>query len=94
MRLLIAATLLAACGDDGTTYNTFQACFDDLDKTQSRRVSITTCCLDHDIGGAMQACGSTATTCATYVSSNLATTSASMTEIIEACDEYEMQLGM
>jgi hypothetical protein len=96
MRILVAvALLLPACGDDGSSsYGTFQACFDDLDQSQSRRVSILTCCLDHDIGGAMEVCGTSATTCASYVTVNLEATSASSTEIMDACEDYAMMRGM
>lgn len=90
MRALLVALLLAACGDDGGSYASFQACFDATDASQSRRVSIVTCC-NETIGGATDVCGSTATTCASYVTSNLEATSASQTEIIEACADYEMQ---
>ncbi len=89
MRILLVALLLSACGDDGGNYASFQACFDDLDKTQSRRASITMCC-NESIGGATEVCGTTATTCASYVTSNLEATSASQSEVLEACDDYEM----
>lgn len=93
MRYVLVALLLSACGDDALTYSSFQACFDEIDKSQSRRDSIFTCCADREIGGATQVCGISATTCASYVTSNLEPTSASQTEITEACDDYEMQLG-
>ena len=92
MRMLLAALLLSACGDDGISYSSFQECFDKIDMTQSRRVSITNCC-DRTIGGATDVCGPSATTCASYVTSNLEPTSASQTEITEGCDDYAMQLG-
>ncbi|MFN0246260.1 MAG: hypothetical protein ACKV2T_05095 [Kofleriaceae bacterium] len=90
MRVLLIALLLAACGDDGGGYASFQSCFDSFDASQSRRASIVSCC-NETIGGATEVCGTTATSCGGYVSSNLAATSASQTEIIEACGDYEMQ---
>ncbi len=93
MRFFVVALLLAGCGDDGATYASFQACFDAVDVSQSRRQSILNCCLDHEIGGASQVCGASATTCASYVTSNLEPTSASSTEIMDACDDYAMMLG-
>jgi hypothetical protein len=90
MRFLLVVPLLMACGDDGGGYASFQACFDTLDANQSRRVSIVMCC-GETIGGANDVCGSTATTCGSYVTSNLDATSASQTEIIEACQDFEGQ---
>lgn len=91
-RILVVALLLSACGDDGGGYASFQACFDHFDATESRAASIFDCC-NREIGGAMDVCGASATTCASYVSSNLEATSASQSEIIEACNNYEMSLG-
>jgi hypothetical protein len=93
MRFLLAsAVLLVACGDDGATYASFQSCFDHFDQSESRKASILDCC-NRTIGGASEVCGTSATTCASYVTGNLDATSASQSEIIEACDDYEMQLG-
>ncbi len=91
--LLVAALLLSACGDDAVSYASFQACFDQIDMTQSRRVTILNCC-QREIGGATDVCGASATTCASYVTANLEATSASSQEIMDACNDYEMSLGM
>lgn len=87
-RLAFVALFLVACSDDGGSFASFQACFDA--SSQSTRAAIVTCC-NAQIGGASDVCGSTATTCASYVTSNLEQTSATQTEIIEACNDYEMQ---
>ena len=93
MRYLVVALLLSACGDDAATYASFQECFDHFDASESRKASIVDCC-NRTIGGASEVCGTSATTCASYVTSNLEATSASQTEISEACDDYETQGGM
>ena len=78
----------AACGDDAT-YGSFQQCFDDQDA--STRRAIISCC-QGTIDGRTGVCGTSATTCASYVSSNLEATSASSTEIFDACTGYEDEL--
>lgn len=87
MRPLLVVALLSACGDDGASYSSFQACFDHFDATESRKAAIVDCC-NRTIGGADDVCGTSATTCASYVTTNLAPTSASQDEITEACNTY------
>jgi hypothetical protein len=85
--LLLVAVLLSACGDDGGGYASFQSCFDHFDSSESRKSSIIDCC-NRTIGGADDVCGTSSTTCASYVTQNLAPTSASQDEVIEACDDW------
>ena len=92
-------TLAAGCGDDGggeEPYDTFQLCYDDHHTTESLPVkeAIVVCCLEHPIGGVVPVCGDTATACQTYLGANLGASSATTTEVMEACAEYITQKGM
>jgi hypothetical protein len=104
MRILKAAFVTAllvhftGCGDshpaDADPFDTFQACFDDhhIDEMSAIQVSIKICCIDHPIGvppiGPNVVCGETSAACQTYVDANLDNASATMADIIAACDGY------
>jgi hypothetical protein len=87
-----------ACGSDPPPpdtdpFDTFQLCFDDHHGggfTVNDAIKI--CCIDHPIGvppvAANVVCGESPTACQTYVNAELTDTSATMAEIITACDEY------
>lgn len=100
MRLAFAALLLlTACHDhdhEHEGFDTFQACFDEHHTAESlpTQQAIVICCLDHPIDGATEVCGTTAADCATYLGTNLASTSATQTEVTTACDDYITQKGM
>lgn len=99
---LCFATLAFAigCGDDHAhtpePYDTFQMCFDDHAVVESLPVkeAIVICCLEHPIAGVTMACGMDAAACSTYLGANLAATSATPTEVTEACADYIAQMNM
>lgn len=93
-----AALATAGCGDDGheaTAHATYQACFDTHVEDEQLPVldAILMCCAEHPIDGARPACGATAPECINYLTANLAQTSASTVEVMDACAQYEAQLG-
>ena len=105
--LLVAAITIpasiSACGGDNKAvdaapFDTFQACFDDHHGAEGFTVdhAITICCLDHPIGtaGAGVVCGTTQTSCETYVGSNLLGSDASGSEITTSCADYITQRSM
>lgn len=104
MRILsfavLASYLLAAAACDGHShdpegYATFQACFDEHHTTEALPVeeSIVICCLEHPIAGVVPACGADASTCSTYLGTNLNASSATPAEVTAACAEYVIQMG-
>jgi hypothetical protein len=103
MRLVLTAilfsTLAFACGhDDGEeAFDTYQACFDDHTSGGEMlpvKEAIVVCCLEHPIAGHTEVCGATTADCMTYLSTNLSATSATATEVSEACMDYVTQKGM
>jgi len=96
--IIIASLLLSACGDDGgeEAYPTYQECFDDHveEEMLTTQKAIVVCCLEHPIAGVTEVCGATATTCQTYLATNLDTASATSAEVMAACTDYEMQKDM
>jgi|SRR3954470_22785503 hypothetical protein len=101
LAFISTALLFAACGGDDSdseSYPTFQGCFDDHHNVESLTVteSISVCCLEHPIGSSAAGivCGADATSCGTYVTANLAGTSATAAEITAGCMDYQTQKGM
>ena len=94
--LLIATLLLAACGGDSAkTYETYQACFDDLIKTKPKTETIVECCLEKDVGGGMPPhCGDAEPDCINYLTTNLKQTDADITAKQEACAAYVAEKAM
>src|SRR5690349_16558800 len=92
---ILAAFILAACGDGNTVdedpFDTYQMCFDEHHVTEGFDVqkAITICCLDHPIGSSPKnvVCGDTAQTCQTYVNANLSPAQ-SATDVMAACADY------
>ena len=86
---------LAACGGsdpvDADPYPTLEDCFTDH-VTEGLTVphAITTCCLDHPIGGmaAGAFCGATEAACETAVDDALADADATGGDITAACTDY------
>ncbi len=97
MRLAFAALLFCvACGHDHDEegFDTFQACYDDHHNEEMLGIqeAIVVCCLDHPISGVSEVCGADATSCVTYLSTNLS--GPTQAEVMAACTEYETQKGM
>ena len=86
-----------ACGSDEPdegAYDTFQGCFDDHHVVEASPVneSIKICCIDHPIGvppiGPNVVCGETSAACQAFLDANLDGPSATVTEIVTACNQY------
>ena len=78
---------------DQDPFDTFQDCWDDHHGGGfSIQDAIKICCIDHPIGvppvGPNVVCGETSAACQTYVDANLDNLSATMADIIAACDGY------
>ena len=88
--------LAAGCGEDEPTgYDTYQACFDELNdfgRGLTVPESILECCLSHPIAGEMPACGADKPACINYLTINLEQTSASTVEVQDTCTTYADQL--
>ena len=97
MRCAVVAVLLCfACHDhDHEGFANFQACFDvhTMEESLPFQQAVVVCCVDHEINGVKPACGATAADCVAYLGANL-TSTATATEIMAACTEYETQKGM
>ncbi|MGE0545753.1 MAG: hypothetical protein AB7O24_26840 [Kofleriaceae bacterium] len=100
-RVLLLASLVCAqlgCnGDEGAeAFPTYQECFDDHTEEENLPVkeAIIVCCLEHPIGGTTMVCGGAKADCVNYLTNNLKQTSASVTDVMDACDEYVNQLEM
>ena len=94
--LLFAVAVATAIGcksDPVQSYATYQECFDDHTMVESLPVqeAIVVCCLEHPINGISPACGDTAPDCINYLTANLGQTSASTTDVMDACTEYVSQ---
>jgi hypothetical protein len=83
-------------GHDHSAYTTYQACFDQhtMKEKLPLQEAIVVCCLDHPIDGVSPACGDTKPDCINYLTANLNQTSASTTEVMDACTEYVSQKSM
>ena len=87
-----------ACGSDSKmgaeSFPTFQECYDEHHTMEmlSTPCAIEICCIDHPIGAAKMnvVCGTTATSCKTYVGSNLTDSTDTMlgSDINTACNNY------
>ncbi len=103
LRSLVLAFVLCmpaatGCGEDGPeAFPTYQECFDDraVDNAVPVKEAIVVCCTDHAIAGVKPVCMGTRADCINYLTAgNLDQTSASTTDVQEACDDYIAQLGM
>ena len=99
LTMISAVLALAACGSstrEADPFATYQLCFDEHHTTESLPVhdAIVVCCLDHPIAGAKPACGADAAACMTYLAANLSPTSATSTEVMTACTDYQTQKGL
>ncbi len=85
------------CKDDSpTAYPTYQACFDDHVMAEMLPVkeAIVVCCLEHPIDGHLMACGANKPDCINYLTASLNQTSASTTDVMEACADYVTKMSM
>jgi hypothetical protein len=93
--VVIGCTGSSATSDE--TYATFQACWDEHTtvETFSAQKAIEVCCIVHPIGSepANMVCGTTASSCETYVSANLSTSSATADDVTAACSAYVVDRG-
>lgn len=95
--LLIATLLLGACSSDSSkSYETYQACFDDVIKSKPMKTeTIVECCLERDIGGGKPPhCGDAEPDCINYLTTNLKQTDADITVQQEACAAYVAEKAM
>ncbi len=93
--LLVVGSI--GCKDDPPeAYPTYQGCFDDHVMHESLPVkeAIVVCCLEHPIDGQVMACGGDKPTCINYLTASLNQTSASTTDVMEACADYVAQMSM
>jgi hypothetical protein len=92
--LLIGAV---GCKDDPIeAYPTYQECFDDhtMKEMLPTKEAIVVCCLEHPINGISPACGDIKADCINYLTINLNQTSASTTDVMDACADYISQKNM
>ncbi len=77
-------------------YATYQECFDDHVMKESLPVkeAIVVCCLEHPIDGHLMACGVNKPDCINYLTASLNQTSASTTDVMEACADYVTKMSM
>jgi hypothetical protein len=102
MKLAAAAfTLLligtVGCKDDPIeAYATYQECFDEHTTKEMlpTKETIVVCCLEHPINGISPACGDIKADCINYLTANLNQTSASTTDVMDACADYVSQKNM
>ncbi|MDQ3336747.1 MAG: hypothetical protein M4D80_16390 [Myxococcota bacterium] len=98
--LLMSLTLLllgAACGGgESKTYDTYQACFDDVLKQGKTNVeTIVECCIDKEIGGMKgPLCGADEPACINFLTSNIRQTDADITVKQQACQSYVVEKAM
>ena len=99
-RTVLLATLVlgfgVGCGEDEPeAFPAYQDCFDkfnDFGRGLTPTESILECCLLHPIDGQSPACGADMPECVNYLTANLDQTSASTSEVLEACETYANQL--
>ena len=97
MRGLLIVTLLAACGGDSAkSYETYQACFDDVIKSKPMKTdTIVECCLEKKVGGGEPPhCGDAESDCINYLTTNLKQTDADITVQQMACAAYVAEKAM
>ncbi len=99
MRALLVSLLfvVAACGGDSAkTYDTYQACFDDVFKTGKTNIqTIVQCCIDEEVGGMKgPLCGDADPDCINYLTANLKQTDADITAKQQACADYVAEKAM
>lgn len=95
--VFVAMLVLSACHDhEHEGYATFQACFDEHTTVETLPVpqAIVICCLEHPINGVATVCGADANSCKAYLSTNLASMSATTAQVDAACADYVTQKGM
>lgn len=93
MTLLVTGSM--GCKDDPIeSYDTYQECFDDHTSVEKLPIdeAIVVCCLEHPIAGVSPACGNSKSDCIFYLTDNLDQTSASTTDVMDACADYASQL--
>lgn len=93
--LMVLASV--GCKDDAPeAYATYQECFDDHVEAEMLPVkeAIVICCLEHPIDGHVMACGADKPTCINYLTASLNQTSASTTDVMDACADYVSQMSM
>jgi hypothetical protein len=90
--LAVLFSMPFACKDTSGAkpYDTYQNCFDDQTFVVKLMVedAVVVCCLDHPIGGVKPVCKDTAPDCINFLTANLLQTSASTTQVMEACAMY------
>ena len=95
---LIGFLFCVGCHDhEHEGFDTYQACFDDHHGGAENlpvKEAIVVCCLEHPIAGHTEVCGNSAAECMTYLGTNLMASSATSTEVTEACADYVTQKGM
>jgi len=102
-RISFLMLLGVACGNnnggDNDSFNTFMDCYTEHHTMENfdSACAIEICCIDHPIGGAMMntVCGADATSCDSYVTSNLMDPSDTMlgSDISSACTFYVVDSG-
>jgi hypothetical protein len=91
---LFSVLCIASVGceaEEAKSYATYQACFDEQTMKGDKlpvQEAIVKCCIDHPIGGMTLVCGATKPDCINYLTANLAQTSASTIDKMDACDTY------
>ncbi len=101
---LVATVVLAvlaigstACEQEhGGGFATYQECFKDHfeDEMLPVKEAIVVCCLEHPISDVVPVCGETKPDCINYLTANLSQTSASTTDVMDACADYVSQKSM
>jgi hypothetical protein len=97
--MLSSLVLLGSVGckdDPPESYATYQECFDDhtMAEMLPKQEAIVVCCLEHPIAGVAPVCGEIKADCINYLTANLNQTSASTTDVMDACAEYVSQKSM
>lgn len=99
--VFVGAAALAACGGggkDNDPFATYQDCFNEHHTTENFDVqqAMVICCISHPIGSAAMnvVCGSNATDCASYITSNLMASDVAPADITAACMDYVTQRSM
>jgi hypothetical protein len=99
--VLVLVLLVVACHSttNPNAFSTFQACFDEHTQMEgfTPPCAIEICCIDHQIGSTAMniVCGDTATSCQTYVGSNLTVpTDPNLgSDTMTACSHYVFDSG-
>ncbi len=77
-------------------YASYQECFDEhtMKEVLPTKEAIVICCLEHPINGVSPVCGDIKADCINYLTANLSQTSASTTDVMDACADYISQKNM